>query len=125
LDRELKGAIVATPDVCGWGGTLFNRLPYIKVGVDKASKANNLGATFNSHQKEVFDIQFNLASELQRSINVHCVRAHGWLFEYLRFNLILPTSHPTEIGLRNTQDPISPKYFSIHSVAPLIYSRPS
>jgi len=46
-----------------------------EIGVDKIRKN-----TFQSgHQQQVFDVQVNIACQLNKPINVHCVQAHGWV----------------------------------------------
>jgi len=55
-----------------------------EIGIDKISKTKKGVRTFNGPQKVIFERQVELASEMRRAINVHCVRAHGYLFEYLR-----------------------------------------
>jgi len=52
-----------------------------EIGLDKAKAV----ASFKSgHQQKLFEIQFNIASVMRRPVNLHCVRAHGWLLEFLR-----------------------------------------
>jgi len=52
-----------------------------EIGLDKASAAE----TFKTgHQQKIFELQFNIASALRRPVNSHCVRAHGWLLDFLR-----------------------------------------
>eukprot|EP01130_Rhizamoeba_saxonica_P002126 TRINITY_DN11938_c0_g1_i1.p1 TRINITY_DN11938_c0_g1~~TRINITY_DN11938_c0_g1_i1.p1 ORF type:complete len:279 (+),score=35.50 TRINITY_DN11938_c0_g1_i1:37-837(+) len=56
-----------------------------ELGVDKYSKTPEEGVrTFNTVQKEVFENQFFLAQRLRRPISVHCVQAHGYLFDFFR-----------------------------------------
>eukprot|EP01126_Amoeba_proteus_P041891 TRINITY_DN4524_c0_g1_i14.p1 TRINITY_DN4524_c0_g1~~TRINITY_DN4524_c0_g1_i14.p1 ORF type:complete len:220 (+),score=44.28 TRINITY_DN4524_c0_g1_i14:480-1139(+) len=67
--------------------SLFIRSGFIlyKIGVDKNSKAfDKGGTTFNTHQKEMFSVQFDLASQLERPVSLHCVKAHGWLLQFFR-----------------------------------------
>uniref|UniRef100_A0A6B2LJY3 TatD related DNase n=1 Tax=Arcella intermedia TaxID=1963864 RepID=A0A6B2LJY3_9EUKA len=55
-----------------------------EIGVDKVYKANGVNTFATGHQQQLFHIQVDLAIELKRPINVHCVQAHGWLFDFFR-----------------------------------------
>jgi len=51
-----------------------------EVGVDKLKKES-----FKSgHQQLVFEAQVEIAIQLNKPMNVHCVQAHGWLFDFFR-----------------------------------------
>lgn len=67
-----------------------------EVGIDRAAKLLP-GGSFEwhgvkptsvacsiEHQMEIFDIQCQLARELNRSISVHCVQGQGHIFNYLK-----------------------------------------
>ena len=53
-------------------------------GLDKAARAPETGRTEWAAQQTVFEAQMRLAAALGRPVSVHCVRAHGALYEYLR-----------------------------------------
>jgi len=55
-----------------------------EIGVDKLYKAHGVSYFKTGQQQKVFDIQVQLALRLQRPVNIHCVQAHGWLFDYFR-----------------------------------------
>jgi len=55
-----------------------------EIGVDKLYKVRGVSHFKNGHQQAVFDLQIQLALKLNRPINVHCVQAHGWLFDYFK-----------------------------------------
>jgi len=56
-----------------------------EVGVDKVRKNVEFGNTFQSGQQQlVFEAQVNIACQLNKPMNVHCVQAHGWLFDFFR-----------------------------------------
>lgn len=74
----------------GWEGRLEAALradPAAIVGecgLDKAAKTPETGQTEWAAQQAVFEAQMRLAATLERPVSVHCVRAHGALYEYLR-----------------------------------------
>ena len=49
-------------------------------------------------QVEVFEKQMGLATSLQRPVSIHCVRAHGFLFDYLRER---PSACPPSISFHS------------------------
>ncbi|KAL6078834.1 Deoxyribonuclease TATDN3 [Balamuthia mandrillaris] len=55
-----------------------------ELGLDKAAKTPDTGQCEYEAQKGIFLRQMEIATELQLPVNVHCVRAFGDLFEFLR-----------------------------------------
>jgi len=51
-----------------------------EIGIDKIPKWES--SFKDGTQKQVFEIQFNIASTMQRPVSLHCVQAHGWLLQF-------------------------------------------
>lgn len=55
-----------------------------EIGLDKAVRTPETGETEWESQLAVFKAQMRLAGVLGRPVSVHCVRAHGALYEVLK-----------------------------------------
>lgn len=55
-----------------------------EIGLDKAARTPETGKTEWESQLAVFKVQMRLAGVLGRPVSVHCVRAHGALYEVLK-----------------------------------------
>lgn len=55
-----------------------------EIGLDKAARAPETGQTEWEAQLAVFRAQLRMAGALGRPVSVHCVRAHGPLYEELK-----------------------------------------
>lgn len=55
-----------------------------EIGLDHAAKAPESGKTETEAQEEAFEAQWEVACEMRRPVSVHCVRAHGAMFDRLR-----------------------------------------
>ena len=66
-----------------------------EIGLDKTRKD-----TFEV-QKEIFKYQLQLACDLGRSVSIHCVRAHGTLFDIFREFEVNSASLPSGIYLHS------------------------
>jgi Tat protein secretion system quality control protein TatD with DNase activity len=59
------------------------------------------GKTEWDAQLEVFRVQWEVATQLDRPVSVHCVRAHGFLYDWLRGEPGAPSTHPPAISLHS------------------------
>jgi Tat protein secretion system quality control protein TatD with DNase activity len=61
-----------------------NQLIVGEIGVDKHWVTKETGANEFELQRLIFEAQFDLSVEMNRAVVIHCVRAHGYLFNFLR-----------------------------------------
>ncbi|TFJ87192.1 hypothetical protein NSK_001524 [Nannochloropsis salina CCMP1776] len=71
----------------GWEGRLkeaLERDPTLIVGEIGLDKARESGKKSWEEQRQIFELQMKLAAELKRPVSVHCVRAYGIVYEWLK-----------------------------------------
>lgn len=74
----------------GWGArlrTALEQLPHAiigEIGLDKIATTKETGKTEWAAQVQVWEEQMRLASELRRPVSMHCVRAQGTVYDWLK-----------------------------------------
>ncbi|OMJ29382.1 Cut9-interacting protein scn1 [Smittium culicis] len=59
-----------------------------EIGLDKVAVNRRTGQVFDfGVQKNVFDAQFRIASQLNKPVSLHCVKAHQDMYDYLHCRL--------------------------------------